>query len=214
MKLLTKILIGLAGVLLLGLLALVLLTDGIARTAMTASIKAQTGLDAEIGRVEVGLLKPTLKVEKFILHSATNFGSAPMLTIPELSIEYDREAAQRQELHLKLLRIHVSEIQVVEDAQGRTNITGFPGLLAKFQRPKGPVPEGAVQFRGIDQLELSLGSIRFTSLKDPSRNQTLQIGIEREIVRNVTSETNLYPLLIKLALRGGFELLGDPRNVR
>lgn len=212
MKWLLKILAGLAGVLLIGGITLVLMTDSIARTAMISSIKAQTGLDAEIGRVQVGLLKPTLRVERFVLHSATNFGGLPMLTVPELAMVYDREAAQQQQLKFKTLRLNLSEIQIVEDARGLTNITAFPDILGKLQIPKGEVPQGAVQFRGIDELELSLGTIRFVSLKDPSRNQVIQLGIEKEVIRNVTSETNLYPLLIKLALRGGLELLGDPRS--
>ena len=214
MKLLLKILAGFAGLLVVGIITLILMTDGIARTAMISSIKAQTGLDADIGRVQVGLLKPTLRVERFVLHSSTNFGGLPMLTIPELAVVYDREAAQRQQLRFKSLRLNLSEIQIVEDAQGLTNLMAFPGILGKLQIPKGTVPEGAVQFQGIDELEVSLGAIRFVSLKDPTRNQVIQLGIDREIIRNVTSETNLYPLLVKLALRGGFELLGDPRSTR
>lgn len=210
MKYLYKILAGVAGIVLLGILTLVLLSDHIAKTAMLSSIRSQTGLEAEISRVRIGLLQPRLRVEGFVLNSQTNFNSAPMLRIPELEIHYDRDAAQRQELHLKYLRLDLAEVRIVEDLSGKTNLTTFPGWLSKIQIPKGHVPEGSVQFRGIDVLDLSLGVIRFESLRDPSRNREVQLGIVHERITNVISETNLYPLLIKLAVRGGLQMFADP----
>jgi len=200
----------LAGLVILGLVILVLFTDEIARTAMISSIRAQTGLEAKIGRVNVGLLRPTLRVNNFVLYSPARFNGEPMLTIPEVFLEYDRELASRQQLRLKNVLLNISEIQIVESAEGSTNLTTFPSWLSKIQIPKGEIPPGAVQFRGIDELNLTLGRIRFRSLKDGSKNVDVDLGVQNEIIRNVTSETNLYPLLVKIALRGGLQLLGSP----
>jgi uncharacterized protein involved in outer membrane biogenesis len=210
MRWLWKLAAGLAGLVILGVVVLVLLTDYIARIAMISSIRAQTGLEAKIDRVNVGLLRPTLRVDNFVLHSTDSFNREPMLTIPEVSIEYDREAAGRQQLRLKSVRLNISEIQIVENALGSTNLSTFPGWLGKIQIPQGEIPTGAVQFRGIDELNLTLGRIRFRSYKDSSKNLDVDLGVRNEIIRNVTSETNLYPLLIKIALRGGLQLLGTP----
>lgn len=206
MKLLLKLLVGLIGLAGLAVIVALLSVDSLARTAMESSIRAQTGMEAQVGKVNVGLIRPTLRVENFTLYNSAEFGGSPMLTLPEIFLEYDRDAASRQQLHLRLLRVNLSEVNIVEDALGRTNLTAFPGWLEKFQIPKGRVPEGAVQFQGIDTLNLSFGKVRVTSLRDPSRNTEIAIGLQNEIVRNVRSETNLYFLLAKIAMRAGNEL--------
>lgn len=207
MKLLIKILVGVIGLAAIGLVVALLSVDSMARAAMEASIRAQSGLDVRIRRVEIGLIRPTLRVEDFVLYNPAEFGGSPLLTVPEVFIEYDREAARAQQLHLRLARLNISEIQVVEDAAGRTNLAAIGAILGKVQLPRTQPNASQLQFQGIDTLNLSIGKLRKTSLRDPAQNIDVDLAVQNEIVRNVRSETNLYPLLVRIAWRAGVELM-------
>ena len=54
--------------------ALVLSKDTILKALLERQIRAQTGMDAKIGKLSVGLLSPVATVEKFKLYNAPEFG--------------------------------------------------------------------------------------------------------------------------------------------
>lgn len=207
MKLLIKILVGIIGLAGIALVVVLLSIDSMARAAMEASIRAQSGLDVRIKRVEIGLIRPTFRIEDFVLYNPADFGGSPLLTVPEVFIEYDRDAARAQQLHLRLARLNIAEVQVIEDAAGRTNLAAIGAILGKLQVPRTQPGGSTLQFQGTDTLNLSLGRIRKTSLRDPGQNIDINLGMQNEIVRNVRSETNLYPLLTRIAWRAGVELM-------
>jgi len=91
--------IGFAGLLALAVLVGVLMVDTVARRLLESAIRAQTGLDVRIGKVEVGLIRPTLRVENLKLYSAPSFGGLVMIDMPELFVEYDRASAERRRPH-------------------------------------------------------------------------------------------------------------------
>ncbi len=95
MKLIIKILVGLIGLAGLAVIVALLSVDSLARTAMESSIRAQTGMEAQVGKVNVGFIRPTLRVENFTLYNSAEFSGSPMLTLPEIFLEYDRDAASR-----------------------------------------------------------------------------------------------------------------------
>jgi len=81
-------------------------------------------MDAEIGKISMGLLTPTATVENFKLYNSPDFGGTPFLKISELHIEYDRAALARHEIHVILARFNLDEFDIVKNEAGQTNI--FP----------------------------------------------------------------------------------------
>ncbi len=63
-ELIIKILVGLIGLAGLAVIVALLSVDSLARTAMESSIRAQTGMEAQVGKVNVGFIRPTLRVVK------------------------------------------------------------------------------------------------------------------------------------------------------
>jgi hypothetical protein len=165
-------------------------------------------MDAEIGKISVGLLSPTVTVENFKLYNSPDFGGTPFLKISELHIEYDRAALARHEIHMILMRFNLDEFDIVKNEAGQTNI--FPrgitlppkqlrggNLMANLKRQTG------YDFKGIDVLNVSIGKVRFIDLKDPQNNREHTIGIENLLVKNVKSPADLAGLGALIWLRGG-----------
>ena len=101
---------------------LLLSLNSILRVAVEHRIRAQTGMDAEIGKFSLGLVEPTVEIQNLRLYNPPDFGGTPFLNIPEIHVEYDRAALARHEIHLTLLRFNLGELDIVKNEAGQTNI--------------------------------------------------------------------------------------------
>src|ERR1039458_1606224 len=101
---------------------LLLSLNSILRVWVEYRIRAQTGMNAEIGRFSLGLTEPTVTIQNFKLYNPPSFGGTLFLDIPEIHAEYDRAALARHEIHLTLLRFNLGELNIVKNEAGRTNI--------------------------------------------------------------------------------------------
>jgi len=194
------------------LLALVLVVilllslNSILRAITVHQIRAQTGMDAEIGKFSVGLVEPTVEIQNLRLYNPPNFGGTPFLNIPEIHVEYDRAALARHEIHLTLMRFNLGELDIVKNEAGQTNLfaLGVPltakksgGSAAGFKRETG------YDFKSIDVLNVSIGTVRFIDLKNQRNNREQTIGLDNLVLKNVKSQNDLAGLAALVALRGG-----------
>ncbi|MGD0744262.1 MAG: hypothetical protein ABSA45_03815 [Verrucomicrobiota bacterium] len=184
---------------------LLLSLNSILRVVVENRVRAQTGMDAEIGKFSVGLIEPTVEIQNLKLYNPPDFGGTPFLNIPEIHVEYDRAALTRHEIHLTLLCFNLSEFDIVKNEAGQTNLfsLGIPltakksGGAASFKKQTG------YDFKSIDVLNVSIGKVRFIDLKNQRNNREQIIGIEDLPLRNVKSQTDLAGLALLVALRGG-----------
>jgi uncharacterized protein involved in outer membrane biogenesis len=183
--------------------------DTILRVTAEHRIRAQTGLDVEIGKFHLGLLEPVVTIRDLKIHNPPAFGGTPFLNIPEIHVEYDRDALLKNRIHLTLLRFNLGELDIVRNEAGQTNLfalgialpkkgaTGGDRQLKEFKQRTG------LDFQGIDVLNVSVGTARFIDLKDPSNNREQKIGIDNLVVKNVKTPADLAGLVVLVSLRGG-----------
>jgi len=191
-------------------LAIILLLsyNSILRAMMEHRIRAQTGMDAQIGKFSVGLLEPTVEIQDLRLYNPPAFGGTPFLKIPEIHVEYDRAALARHELRINLLRLNLGELDIVKNEAGQTNIFAL-GVALPAKSSKGGSGAAVIKrqtgydFKGVDVLNVSIGKARFIDLKDRRNNREQTIGIENLVIKNVKSENDLAGLAVLVALRGG-----------
>jgi len=191
---------------------LLLSFNSILRIYVQHQIRAQTGMDAEIGRCSLGLVEPTVTIQNFKLFNPPDFGGTLFLNIPEIHVEYDRAALRKHLIHLTLMRFNLGELDVVKNEAGQTNLFSLgltlpsartvsgrkaAELTADFKRQTG------FDFTGIDVLNVSVGTARFIDLKDQSHNRTQKIDIENCVLKDVKNPTDLAGLALLVALRGG-----------
>jgi hypothetical protein len=180
--------------------------DTILRLVMQNRIRAQTGMDAEIGKFSLGLAESTITIKDFKLFNPPSFGGTLFLDIPEIHVEYDRAALASRQLHVTLLRFNLGELDIVKNEAGQTNIfaiAAMPSVKKPGGGEKSFAKETGYDFTGIDVLNISVGTAKYIDLKDQKNNREQKIGIENCVMKNVKTPTDLAGLAMLIALRGG-----------
>jgi len=187
---------------------LLLSLNTILRAVAEHRIRAQTGMDAEIGKFSAGIVEPTVEIQNLRIYNSTNFGGTPFLNIPEIHVEYDRAALARHEIHITLMRFNLSELDIVKNEAGQTNIFAL-GITLPNQAAKSGSGAAMLKqqtgydFKGIDVLNVSIGKVRFIDLKNQRNNREQNIGLDDLVIKNVKSGPDLAGLFVLIALRGG-----------
>ena len=218
-KWLLRLFLAAAALAVLAVIVLLLSYNSILRVAMERQIRAQTGMDAEIGGFKLALLSPTVEIQNFKLYNTADFGGTPFLDIPEIHVEYDRAALARREIHLTLLRFNLGELDIVKNQAGQTNIflpnlkspggkSGGGNALTDFKKQSG------FDFTGIDMLNVSIGKVKFIDLQNQRNNREQTIGIDNLVIPKVKSEVDLMGLAADIALHsdGFFDSLVGPKK--
>jgi uncharacterized protein involved in outer membrane biogenesis len=187
---------------------LLLSLNSILRVVMENRIRAQTGMDAEIGKFSAGLLEPTVEIQNLRLYNPPDFGGTPFLNIPEIHVEYDRAALARHEIHFTLVRFNLGEFDIVKNEAGQTNLFAL-GITLPNQAAKSGSGAASLKrqtgydFKSIDVLNVSVGTVKFIDLKNQRNNREQTIGLDNLVIKNVKSETDLAGLFVLVALRSG-----------
>jgi hypothetical protein len=199
-------------------IVLLLSYNSILRVLIEHNIRAQTGMDAEIGSFNLALSSPTITIKKFKLYNSPDFGGTPFLDIPEIYVEYDRAALARQEIHVTLMRFNLGELDIVKNQNGQTNIFSL-GVPMPSKKSGGHAEinfkkQTGYDFKGIDTLNVSIGTAKYIDLKNPQNNRAQTIGIDNCVIPNVKSATDLAGLgaLVILRSDGFFNSLADQKN--
>ena len=226
-------------VLLVLLVAGVLLMDTIVKSVLENRIRERTGRDVKIGKLELSLLNSRVTIENFKLYNPADLGGGPFLDMPEIHVELDRAALARRQLHFKLIRLHLAELNLVQSAAeahqlrrdlrqlaelnlvqsaaGRTNLGPLPPFDASVLTNQGPRTAGnrddKLEFAGIDTLNLTLGKVQLTDLKQPANSREFALGVTNQVISDIRDSRDLQVKLLPLLLRTGapiwFQLFGN-----
>jgi uncharacterized protein involved in outer membrane biogenesis len=192
--------------------------NSILRVMVEHNIRAQTGMDAEIGKFSIGFVGPTVEIKDLKIYNPPSFGGTLFLDIPEIHAEFDRAALLRHEFHLTLLRFNLGELDIVKSQIGQTNIFALGIALPLKKSGNGKTTPANVfqntQFPHIDVLNVSIGTAKFIDLKDQRNNHEQNIGVENCIIPNVKSPADLAGLAVLIELRsdGFFDSLVDKKK--
>jgi hypothetical protein len=194
-------------VVLFGLAVLLYLAkDSILRRVAEHRLRARTGLDVQIGRLSSGILSPVVTISDFKVFNSAAYGGTPFLNIPELHLELDAEALSRHQIHVKLMRFNLAELDVVRNEAGQTNIYSIlDKVKAEASKEGSNLPNllKDFEFTGIDVLNLTLGKACFVDLKDPKHNREIRVDLRNQVFRDVKSDADLYGILFMVWLRSG-----------
>jgi len=190
--------------------------DWIVKRTIQSRVNASGVAEVEIGSLNIGLFRSHLEVRDLKVFGQSQFGGVQLLDLPELRVEYDREAFKRQELKFRLVRIRINELTLMDGfAGGQTNmfqrLQGYSELVVAYTNRIGELTNridlnraqqvGNMTFRGIDRLELTLGRVRFVDVKDPLSEKMAALNINRRVMTNIADLPGLAPLAMELLVR-------------
>jgi uncharacterized protein involved in outer membrane biogenesis len=188
-----------------------LLLDTIAKNVLEMEVGEQTGLEARIGKMSVGLLTPTVTIEDCELHNSARYGGALLLNIREMRVEYDLDELWQGRVRIPALRLNLQEIDRVLDDHGRSNFEEF-GKIVSTGKDTGAPRSAALspKFTGIEKLNLTVNRGRLIFVGHPEANREVTFGIENQTFSRVNSMGDLQTLIVYLDLQSGGYLLQKP----
>src|SRR5579859_5294395 len=106
--------------LVLGIAAIVtayLCRDTIFAKYMEYRIRQQSGMDTSIGSFHVGLGDSNVEIEvkNIRINNPPGYGNTPFIVIPEIHAEVDRNALDKKQIHLTLVRFNLGELDIVKN---------------------------------------------------------------------------------------------------
>ena len=204
-RVLLRWMFGLALVFLVLLVAAVLLMDTIVKSVLETRIREKTGREVKIGSLNLSLLNSRVTIQNFKLYNTAALGGGPFLDLPEIHVELDRPALARRQLHFKVIRLHLAELNLVSSAAGRPNLGPLPRFDPSVLTNQIPRTVGnrddKLEFAGIDTLNLTLGKIKQTDLKQPANSREFPLGVTNEVITGIRDGRDLQVKLLPLLLR-------------
>ena len=173
----------------------------IAKAAVIGGVKALTGLNAQIARMDVSLLKTAVGISGLRVFNPPPYAESVFIDVPELFVDYDLGALFKGQAHLEELRLHIKEFKVVKSADGRLNVQSVKALESDPKRPptKRQPPDQALNFH-IDVLELKIGTAIYTDESvTPAQRRTFAVNLH-ERYEHITDPYTFVGLLVSRAL--------------
>ena len=217
MKRALRWIIGILGVLLLLCITVFLFRNSLLREFVEYRIQRETGVDTSIGSLHLDLFASSVRISDFTLHNPPGFGERPMLHIPELYIRVDRESPP-DGIRLEQATLNIAEFNIVKSADGLTNIFALEKRLRSKKKKTDSDSDDSpdIEFRGIGELRITLGTVRYLDLQKPAKSQEFHIGIQDEVVTTIKNEKDLETwataLLLRIAIQQALEKSQDKRG--
>jgi len=147
MKLLRNILVGL----ILILVVLVTVRNLIIRAGIEQGIQAITGLKLEIGKLDIGLLAPTVSITELKIYNPAGYPDAVMADVGEIYVHYSPADILKGQVSIKEFRLSLRLLTVVRQPGNQLNLNSLKALQP---RGNGPPPKLT-----IDDLTLNISKI-------------------------------------------------------
>lgn len=172
----------------------VILKDVLAKSLTEYNLRRNTGMDAKISKMEIGLAAPVVNVEGLKLYNTDDFGGSTFLEMPELRVEYVPEAMRDRKIRFKTVRLNFAEVHIVKGKNGKTNLEMMHKLSKQRSEDKSSSSSGGlpgVDFGGVDALYLTVGKIRITDETDARNNDVIDANVKEEVGRNLKTEAEV-----------------------
>ena len=185
---------GIVIAILLVLVALVA-RDPFLQSLTEKRIRVCTGLDARMRSMDVALFDQRATLHDLRIYNSAEFGGGVMLDIAELHFELDSGALGRGELHIKLLRVDIAELNLVVNEQGVSNFQALRDLRdarrAKAAGPLDDLIDPSLKFTGIDMLNLSVSRFAKTDLRRSGPPELIAIDTRNAVYQRIRTRDDL-----------------------
>jgi hypothetical protein len=191
------------GVVVVLVLVLVIGKNMIAKTAVTGGVKAVTGLQLDIGKMDVGLSQ--LGITNMTLYNPDNFTDRVMVDMPEIYVGYDIGAFIIGNVHLTEVRVDLKELTVVKNSDGSLNLDSLKAAksedAAEEPEPEKEADDGKKTEISIDLLKLKVGKVAYKDYSKGDKPKVIEYNVDLdEEYENVTDMDKVVKIIIFNAL--------------
>jgi len=181
------------------LIGAVLLRNSIARLALPPLARALAGVQVAVGSVAIGLRAPQITLGDVRVMNPAGFPPEPMLTAPEVLVQYSRASLLQDTVRVLNARLHVSRVVIGRNAQGALNVR----VPAGGRGSGGSAGSGATPKKNIafERLHLKIDEV---VLKDysvtPPREFVVPVNFDEDAV-NITNHAQVVAIIVERAMQ-------------
>ncbi|MBI5144211.1 MAG: hypothetical protein HZA30_04005 [Candidatus Omnitrophica bacterium] len=184
------------------ILGLLLAKNAILKLTLEKAVRAISGLRLSIGAIDVGLIKPLLKVQRLTLLNPDKFPDRIMFEIPLLYIRYDIGSLFKNKIHLEDMTLELKEVSVVRNADGELNLNSLNIVKGPPKKKEKKVtPKQAMPAIMIDRLHLKVGKVIYKDYTQAPFPRILEFNINLdEKCENIRNPYALGSLIVTRSL--------------
>ncbi len=149
-----KILIGIVTVIVIIVCVFLIARNILVKTIITRGVKAVTGMAVDIKNINIGLFRSGISVTGLKVYNPQGFTDKLLADIPEVYVDFDLAGLLRNRVHLRQLKIDISELNVVLSDSRKLNVNSLALFLPKPGAGKPPEIQ-------IDELWLKVGKVTY-----------------------------------------------------
>lgn len=177
-------------------LGLGILKDLAIKMVVTVVATQITGAPVQIRGLSVGIFRPSVRISGFRIHNPAGFPRGVMVDLPVVRLEYDLGALLQRRLHLTYAEVHLAELGLVRNAEGRLNADALRVAKGGGGDPQGGPPAPPMPMR-IDTLQLTMDRVvvkDYSVGREPAI-QVYDINLDKRY-SNITSAQQLAVLIL------------------
>lgn len=195
------------GIIIVVIVLLLIFKNVLIKTAVEQGTKRTTGLELNIGDMDVGLLASKVDITDMQLLNPAGFPDKVMINIPQFLVDVELASFFKGGAHVETIVLDLKELMVVRNKDRKLNLSALKSVSEKQQKGEKPVEEEAKKEKKapqvvIDTLVLKIGKVTYKDYawgKKPF-TKTFTIGIN-EVYRDITDPKKLVNLIIVRALQ-------------
>jgi uncharacterized protein involved in outer membrane biogenesis len=181
------------------LVAVVFTRNIIAKNAISAGVKAMTGLNLSIGNMDVKIMKSIVSIKEMKLYNPPEFSDKLMIDMPEIYVDYDLGAFLKKQVHFERINLNLKELVVMKNEKGELNLNSLKVVKDK-QAPSTEEKAGKPEFK-IDVLQLRINKVLFKDYSQGTSPKTMEFNLNiDERYENITDANKLISLIVTRAL--------------
>ncbi len=194
-----KILISLAVLLVIIIVVIFAGKNIIAKIAVTKGVETVTGLQMDIGSMNVGIQETNIGINNMRLHNPSGYPENIMMNMPEIFIDYDLGAFLKRKAHLEEIKINLKEFTVIKNKDGELNINSLN--VAKEEKEPHEAEEKKKTEIEIDLLDLKIGKVAYKDFSKGDKPKVIEYDVNlHEQFHNITDLNEIGKIILVKAL--------------
>jgi uncharacterized protein involved in outer membrane biogenesis len=171
----------------------------IAKNAVKGGVKAVTGLEMDIEKMDVGVLNTLIGINRMKLYNPPDYTDRVMIDMPEIYVDYNLSAFLEGKAHLEEVRIDLKELTVVKNRDGKLNIESLN--VARKEEEKVKTEEEKKSEMKIDRLDLKIGKVAYKDFSAGPEPAVREYSLDlHETFHNMTDLNEMGRLILVKAL--------------
>ena len=174
----------------------------IAKTILSAGIKALTGLELQTKSMNIGVLKTLIDIQDLKILNPQGFPEKVMVSIPNIFIDYDLGALIKRKVHLNQLKLNLKELIVIQNEKGQLNLDSLKvARTKKEKKPTDKVEKEKMMDIQIDKLRLKIGKVIYRDYSKAPHPAIREFDVDiDERYENITDPRAFLSLIVVKAL--------------